>query len=945
MTGSIKLRLLPASVPMPDGPRAGPPEAWFIPSSDPQRWLHELSPGTASHVPRHRGIQTGPCVSADPSVHPNIRLAVIPNSPTDLRPCGVLVLGALGAAPGTFGIPFRAIDLGDGRTFYLPHGAQLWPPVDAIDLASLFAAEVIVWHPGCGPVSFSTEELLAPVDLVTTPNIQRAAWTHAQPGERTARLLGIVAPPLPSVEQILSSGRDDITSLSPQQLPQAPTEPGALTKGGHLLLWGLGSGIDKLVSALPHPDFSQAGNQPTLFDGLQQWARRLMANNDPRLDDARHQELQRLLQALAEDPDRGLRYALPLAGGDGAPRGVAAPGTSLSARLVDFSSRFGGGQAIDPWAINHQTQVALRARYLELAQREIALGRHRRAAYIYATLLGNVATAAQTLEQGRHYRDAAALYLERLKQPLEAARALQRGGILDEAARLFTAHGDHLAAAECHRRSGQLDQARSSWRAAVTALCLAQDVLRAADILVTNLDATDEALTLLSNTWPGHAQAGKCLAARISLLGRCGRHAQANDLIEHLVDHDAGRPELVLDALIQAHSTYPEPEIGSVAADAGRRLVSRYLSEGASSAAAASSAPLLKRMHALAGADRLLATDAARWSRRPHSQQFQSSRGLIVKPSLLSCELGKHVAWQVACSTDTGLIAAGWNGDELVVARLPWVKPVPEMTTWPGQRWAALVLFPLTAGRMYLRMRSASGGWAPVDPRTLPATDRWPQKLIVGTFGPLHGTVAAVAPAYDGGWRMLINGADGWTLIHAHGSARALIRALPGLPTDQPAFLSRMGQYAVIAVGSLLGVLDSGEPFLVRDLGQPVLALYPHPDEDAVDCVIARTASGCIACWYDGQTLHTSPFAESINMMHAGFTADGTLVILAQDGTGHAFTCATIGHVRHVVSAPDIVSNPIAIFAMIPGPGPRSIIAVSATGSVSEYVVPEPDLG
>ncbi len=922
MTPPLMLRLLPgAGARLPDAATA-----WFIPSGDPHRWLHELPAGTAS-------LQTGPCGSGGVPACQAVRLAVIPTSTSDLRPCGVLVLGV---SSGEFGIPFSAIDLGDGRTLYLPYGARLCPPVDSIDLASLFTADVTVWHPGCGPVSFSSDELLTPVDLVAAPAIQRNGWTRAQPGERAARLLGIVAPPLPSVEQVLNSGRDDITSQSPQALPPAPTEPGTLAKGGHLVLWGLARGVDKVVNALPHTGSSPSGNQPTVFDRLQQWARQVMANNDPRLDDARHQELQRLLQALADDPDRGLRFALPLAGGDGEHRGVASPGISLTARLVDFSSRFGGGQAVDPWSIDPHTQVALRARYLELAQREISLGRHRRAAYIYATLLGNLSSAAQTLEQGRHYRDAAALYLERLKQPLEAARALQRGGIFDEAARLFTAHGDHLAAAECHRQGGQLDEAQASWRAAVAALCASQDVLRAADILVTHLDAADEALALLSDAWPTHPQAGKCLAARISLLGRCGRHTETSDLIEHLVDHDDGRSELVLEALIQAHATYPEPEVGSVAADAGRRLVSRCLLAGAASG------PLLKRLHALSNEDRLLATDAARWSRRPQAQA-QASRGLIVTSPLMAFELGKQVAWHVACATADGLLAAGWNGEVLVVARAPWKKPIPETTTWPGLRWAPLVLFPLNAGRAYLRARSASGGWEPVATHILPATDRWPHALTVGTFGPLHGTVAAVAPAYDGGWRMLLNGADGWMLIHAHTSGAAVIRALPELPADQPALLSRVGQYAVIVVGSLLGVLDSSEPILIRDLGHPILALYPHPDEEAADCVIARTANGCIACWYDGKTLHIAPFAESFSAEHAGFTPDGTLVVLANDGTAHAFTCAIISHVRHLVSVPDIVRNPTAIIALVPGPGPRSIVAVSATGSVSEYVVPEVD--
>ncbi len=74
--------------------------------------------------------------------------------------------------------------------------------------------------------------------------------------------------------------------------------------------------------------------------------------------------------------------------------GIGTPSTRLRQANVDFSLLgIGGGGAVDPWDLGAYRQKLV-ARYRELASREIALGRHRRAAYIFAQLLGR-------LERGR----------------------------------------------------------------------------------------------------------------------------------------------------------------------------------------------------------------------------------------------------------------------------------------------------------------------------------------------------------------------------------------------------------------------------------------------------------------------------------------------------------------------------------------------------------------
>ena len=70
----------------------------------------------------------------------------------------------------------------------------------------------------------------------------------------------------------------------------------------------------------------------------------------------------------------------------------------------------GGGGPVDFWMMSPEYSQRLATIYRELANREISLGRHRRAAYILAELLGDLSAAAATLADGGHFREAAVLY-------------------------------------------------------------------------------------------------------------------------------------------------------------------------------------------------------------------------------------------------------------------------------------------------------------------------------------------------------------------------------------------------------------------------------------------------------------------------------------------------------------------------------------------------------
>ena len=131
-----------------------------------------------------------------------------------------------------------------------------WPPRRAI-------ASCI--RPWAGSVLEASDRRRV-VDLLAGPPQRPARWDLAEPGQRVnSRLTAIVPAEVPSLEQMLDQGRDDIGSESPtlDELPPEPGEPssGFLSKLGRGLQRKLAQMIKKLAKGggADKPPPSRAG--------------------------------------------------------------------------------------------------------------------------------------------------------------------------------------------------------------------------------------------------------------------------------------------------------------------------------------------------------------------------------------------------------------------------------------------------------------------------------------------------------------------------------------------------------------------------------------------------------------------------------------------------------------------------------------------------------------
>lgn len=488
--------------------------AWFLPGPGPEAWL-----ATVASWP----------VSIEDALFYAVPDAV------GSRPLGALVVVkvAAGASAGVGcgrALPYGFVAEG----LYAPTDATPWPPINEAEWRGLSRHAVQVWHPVAGLCGFDAGDALRAWELVAAPEIREERWNLARAVEPTNTRLRNVRMAMPiSLEDLFGEASKDIGGEPLTELPPAKDEPRpglpAKLAQGAMMTGALGArGLMALLGLVPR------GEGPaTWVNHLENWARQKFEGVSAELEKARHRELHRLLEMLERDPTQGLRHAISLA--DLANRGRAEASARLASRSLDFNlRRIGGGGAADGWSVPENIRSSLATRYRAAAQRETALGNHRRAACIFAELLGDFSAAAEMLKRGRFFAEAAVLYRERLRNELAEAECLAEGGFYDEAIAIHERGERWAEVAALQEKAGRPEAARAAWRRAVEKLLAGGDRLGAARLLEARLDAPEEALAQLAEAWPHGGQALQCLMERFALHGRRHDHAAITELLGEL---------------------------------------------------------------------------------------------------------------------------------------------------------------------------------------------------------------------------------------------------------------------------------------------------------------------------------------------------------------------------------------------------------------------------
>lgn len=662
--------------------------AWMVASDCADDWLEEISRWPVEHTK----VQILP-LRAEPGNSHVVAALLIP-------PAGAM-------SPSRRCLPFVEA----APQVYIPSDSSLEPPIPVAELKALLPQEYLyVWQAAAGLTAVSRDEILSPAQLLAAPSISARDWQLAVPGIAFAARHLLLEPIAElSFESILEAGRDDIGENAEkwEGLPKSPQEPtnGVASQVAQAGLAGLAAGVGmvfvalgglgKLLSKLGQPLQGARGlkrqgakspraARPPRRSKIGEFLSNKVGKVQKSLEEARNKEVRRLLHLLENDPDRGLRFALPLGGS--LHRGVGQPGGRLMERMVSFSlGSLGGGGAVDHWNLSADYQRQLAEQYRALANREMNLGRHRRAAYIFAELLNDLDAAAGALVAGGCFREAAVLYRDRLRRPLDAARCLEQGRLWSEAIEQYAQLQMHEKVGELYASLEQPDQARTAYLAAIEEFRRHDNYVDAARLWETRLDDADQALVELETGWLNSPKPIVCLHNLFATLQRTGQHETARWRTGELVDEAAERrmQSTVAAFLAEIFESYPDRATRDAAAEGATRIIGSRLRAASPSEAS----QLCSTLARLAPEDLLLRRDARRFASPPPLPRIAAplpGKSQSKIKTVRSMSLGLKGSWRAAVSCGDVFYAAGIVDGRIVLARADAAGNVDRFATpWP----------------------------------------------------------------------------------------------------------------------------------------------------------------------------------------------------------------------------------------------------------------------
>jgi len=404
--------------------------------------------------------------------------------------------------------------------FFIPVNASLFPEVLPEELNTLKLWEVQVFHPAIGLVGFDATDEIKLEDLVDLPEEKDSGWLTEFPEARPfPRLMSISLEP----EEQLLDAMDALGALIDKyelsDIPQDETDRKTLFQKiikvvGVIGLWLLLvlAFIGKVILAILSAIF-RMGSRPTYQSPKPGWLQQLeewVTNRLKNIEKQRDSELNRLVKLFDKNNDEALRYAIPL----NSPylnRGTAPKSGKLSRRSLNLNLRgFGSGRAADAWDLGEYRET-LRQRYVRSANANIEKGDYKKAAYIYAHLLGDLPMAAKVLQDGKHFREAAAIYKDHLHNRTKAAECLENGGLLGDAIPIYVDLGSYEKAGDLHTQLGQDEQARKYYQDTVDRSLVSKDYLNASRLKIEKLHEKEKGRKILLDGWKDDNQSELCL--------------------------------------------------------------------------------------------------------------------------------------------------------------------------------------------------------------------------------------------------------------------------------------------------------------------------------------------------------------------------------------------------------------------------------------------------
>lgn len=573
-----------------------------------------------------------------------------------------------------------------GGSLYIPVDAELTPAISEKELQSLLMWDCQVLHPALGFIGFEKKdqvELSALLQYTAPKNIN---WEYAQQGHTPWIPLHQISVQRLTAEEIFGDVKDtignkpiiDIPKSNKRDLPPMSLGNkigGGILRGAFSLLSGLGaiasipgSIIGGLGGLIPSSGggggvgSSSGSGRPGFMSRFMNWMQQKIED----LERERDSELKRLTDMFEKNMDEFLQYAIPLS----SPylnRGTANPGSRLTKNPFQFNlGRLGGGKAVDGWNLD-KYHNDLRSKYLKAAQQAIDKKDYKKAAYVYAHLLGDYAMAASTLKQGKHYREAAILYKDHLNNNRQAAECYEEGGLYVEAIELYTELYEPEKVGDLYMELGQRKEALG-WYEDSANKEINPDYLQRSRIIADKIGDRPRAKEVLLEGWQDVKQPEACLTKYFDMLADDNKEQLHDEVKNFYAKGELKNKKLsflnVIDEVNKKHKT---TELENTCRNIAYEVVSEEVSAGNKAS--------LHQLKGFIANDQLLTPDCYRFIHTTKEATLQN-------PVSNDVLLVKDVAWKKAITWQNQILTWGIKPNSLVMARISNEGNM-EYASWP----------------------------------------------------------------------------------------------------------------------------------------------------------------------------------------------------------------------------------------------------------------------
>ena len=247
------------------------------------------------------------------------------------------------------------------------------------------------------------------------------------------------------------------------------------------------------------------------------------------LQERNKREVDKLLDLLKEDPEEGLRFAIPLdehgysrggrqsefkmqdRGGDFTLfNGLKLMGALAGALAGGLGGGLGGGSGGGSVDLGDE-YFRLKKQYEDSAKELIKKGEHEKAAFIYLKLLKNYLAAGATLREGKKFETAALVYLEYAENEQLAAECYEEGKIYEEAIALYDKLGQQEKVGDLYVLLGSRKSANKAYQIQVDRYMQGRHYVKAAELSKDKMLNLPYAQQILLEGWGGTTHQYSCL--------------------------------------------------------------------------------------------------------------------------------------------------------------------------------------------------------------------------------------------------------------------------------------------------------------------------------------------------------------------------------------------------------------------------------------------------